>query len=353
MNSFALPPPGTVSTQRVAAAEASVNQTFVSKKGDNSWWKFSLQTIVATLLCAAASPSPIALPLALVLAFQTEQVQYAWLWGIDTLGPTTFTALGIPVIAILTYWAHGLLLLAVDCYWRPEVIKQFKIQKTKAFDTALLKKVCQNLLLNQIFIIFPVGAFYAWMLQKGVGLYVSTELPGPAEMIGHILLNIVTNEVMFYYGHRLFHESKWLYQTVHKQHHEFTSPIGLVASYCHPLEMLVSNILPLTSAGIIFGSHLYTLVRSSCTWVEPPLIMTPLHGLYCLFTFFCLHSLCGPYSLCLAHNIITVVIKCHGLPGLMSTQIFTTSIMRSLNQITVLLDGSITFTALTQCGRTS
>lgn len=117
-----------------------------------------------------------------------------------------------------------------------------------------------NLVLNQIFVIFPVGLFYGWLLQNGVGLRVSKDLPGPGEMIGNILMNILTNEVLFYYGHRYFHENKWLYKTVHKQHHEFTAPIGLVASYCHPFEMLVSNILPLTFGSIIFGAHLYSLL---------------------------------------------------------------------------------------------
>lgn len=40
--------------------------------------------------------------------------------------------------------------------------------------------------------------------------------------------------------HRLFHHPS-LYKKFHKQHHEWTAPIGVVATYAHPLEHMVSE----------------------------------------------------------------------------------------------------------------
>ena len=70
-------------------------------------------------------------------------------------------------------------------------------------------------------------------------------LPSAWEMCIDIFGVIVVDEILFYYGHRLFHESTWLYTKIHKIHHEFQFPCGLVAAYAHPFEMLVANVLPL------------------------------------------------------------------------------------------------------------
>ncbi len=60
---------------------------------------------------------------------------------------------------------------------------------------------------------------------------------------------------MFYYTHRLFH-TKYLYRTIHKIHHEWTSPIGIVCYYSHPIEHIFANILPIFVGPIIFRSHI-------------------------------------------------------------------------------------------------
>jgi hypothetical protein len=71
------------------------------------------------------------------------------------------------------------------------------------------------------------------------------ELPSAWEMGVDIMAVVIVDEILFYYGHRLFHESKWLYAKVHKIHHEFQYPCGLVAAYSHPFEMVVCNVVPL------------------------------------------------------------------------------------------------------------
>jgi sterol desaturase/sphingolipid hydroxylase (fatty acid hydroxylase superfamily) len=52
---------------------------------------------------------------------------------------------------------------------------------------------------------------------------------------------------------------KLLYGQCHKQHHEYKAPVGIVAAYCHPFEMLVSNVIPLFAGALIANSHLYTV----------------------------------------------------------------------------------------------
>lgn len=58
------------------------------------------------------------------------------------------------------------------------------------------------------------------------------------------------NDVGFYWSHRAFHW-KPIYKRFHKQHHTFTGTTSPDTEFSHPLENVLSNIIP-TVGGILF-----------------------------------------------------------------------------------------------------
>jgi sterol desaturase/sphingolipid hydroxylase (fatty acid hydroxylase superfamily) len=73
-----------------------------------------------------------------------------------------------------------------------------------------------------------------------------------------IMLFAIVLDAIFYTNHRLLH-TKYLYY-IHKWHHKLTEPVGFGALYCHPIEMVVGNLIPVITPIYIFKTHLLTIL---------------------------------------------------------------------------------------------
>jgi methylsterol monooxygenase len=80
--------------------------------------------------------------------------------------------------------------------------------------------------------------------------------PSAARVGVDIVLCAFVEEVVFYSMHRIMH-TRYLYERIHKIHHEWVAPIGMVALYAHPVEHVLCNLLPVALGPLLLGSHLY------------------------------------------------------------------------------------------------
>ena len=101
---------------------------------------------------------------------------------------------------------------------------------------------------------------FAWVVHTYMPGTYKFDLPGPShyEVFHDIIIILLIDEFLLYYGHRLLHHKK-VYRYIHKMHHEFRAPVGLAAIYSHPVEMLLSNVGPLFIGTVVCGSHIYTV----------------------------------------------------------------------------------------------
>lgn len=60
-----------------------------------------------------------------------------------------------------------------------------------------------------------------------------------------IMLLVINSmsQTWFYHAHRFVHSVPWLYEKIHKMHHEYTEPTAMEAIYCTKLEMVVLNLM--------------------------------------------------------------------------------------------------------------
>lgn len=218
-------------------------------------WEWSRLAEVMCFVAFLAMPEPSPF----VVLFSALNVwappRQAWAWLMSAVDDRYKVPVVITTVFIVVYWVNGLFLLALErCM--PQTLQKYRIQKDialKAHSRPPMDKLIKNLLVNTALI--PVIAF---CMSKCVRHRPEIwELPGPLEMLCSGVVNVIVNEIMFFYGHWLLHANKFLYKRIHKIHHEFKAPMGLAALYCHPVELVLSDFLPLGMGILLFNHNLY------------------------------------------------------------------------------------------------
>ncbi|XP_059149558.1 fatty acid hydroxylase domain-containing protein 2-like [Physella acuta] len=185
------------------------------------------------------------------------------LWGLVTL---TFNhsdlhlyVVGSFVFTFCVFWLSNLFLIVLDLTGKPSYFLKYKIQKDKncPLNPSDLKRAVKVALFNQTVVGIPFLYFiYVTMTWRGCSTS-ADDLPSPSQILVHLIAFVLVEEIGFYYSHRLLHHPR-LYKHIHKKHHEWTAPVGVVSIYAHPVEHIFANLLPPGLGPILMGSHLST-----------------------------------------------------------------------------------------------
>lgn len=167
--------------------------------------------------------------------------------------------IGTTLYGMLVFWLANLFLLILDVTGKPSILLRYKVQPDKNVPVPReqLLRAIKLVVFNQTVVGIPVAsAVYYLMKWRGCSMG-PEDLPTFQWALFELIVFVLVEELGFYYSHRLLHHPR-LYKYIHKRHHEWTAPIGIVSIYAHPVEHILSNLIPPALGPILMGGHLAT-----------------------------------------------------------------------------------------------
>ncbi|KAF9889381.1 hypothetical protein FE257_007491 [Aspergillus nanangensis] len=193
-----------------------------------------------------------ALLIALFIGFNASSLGHRTYRYLDEeYGEYTMNLWGTFIITSVFFWAWGAVFAIPDLTGWPGWLFKYKTQPFIRLDGRAYLRIVLISLRNQVLVALPMI-----VLNTAVAPLKPVRpeaLPTAIQTVATVLFDVLCTELGFYYIHRLFH-SKLLYPRFHKQHHEYTAPVGLASTYCTMTEHVFSNLLP-NSIGITLVPH--------------------------------------------------------------------------------------------------
>jgi sterol desaturase/sphingolipid hydroxylase (fatty acid hydroxylase superfamily) len=141
-------------------------------------------------------------------------------------------------------------------------LDKYRIQKHKPklkFQPELVQKIIKGTIRHQITILLFVPLLYYVIGWKG-GLDVTGPTPALSTIIWQLFLFIICEDFIFFWTHYLFHW-KWLYIYIHKEHHVYKQPTGVVSVLSDSIESIVQNQVGVWLVpALLPEKHIFTLM---------------------------------------------------------------------------------------------
>lgn len=161
------------------------------------------------------------------------------------------------------FWLCAMPYLLLDHFKKPAFLFKYKIQTGKDGSTSTLapgrlKHTIWVVLKNQILGTLPV-IFGVYYLMTWRGMSYEQAFPSWTEIVWHLAVILLVEEILFYTVHRTLHQKRW-YASIHRIHHEYKESICIATHYVHFAEHMLGNLLPIFAGTLLLGAHPITLI---------------------------------------------------------------------------------------------
>lgn len=147
-----------------------------------------------------------------------------------------------------TYWGISTFFLILDVFTLfTGTFKSFRYLKDEKINlnfNMYLKCVLTGLF-TFLFTI-PLVAYVFYLIVPYTNMFdnVSLDLYFIIEQLIRFIFCMILEDILFYIVHRSFHKNTYLYNYIHKKHHELIDNCGFGAIYATQLENIIANLLP-------------------------------------------------------------------------------------------------------------
>lgn len=215
------------------------------------------------------SKSIAVLQLVTLLYFLPEYVlRPNWIHILSILGgPVSANVIGVPLLHLVVLLL-GNSFFAMLYYNSFSLVESHRISKndwlfkgTTAQRTEFWRLVWSSIGLTLFNVVLTIPLSYSnYSLSVFFGHTADLDkFPSSLSIVLHMLLFIALEDILFYVGHRTLHTVPFLYLNVHKLHHRWVQQVSIAAEATHPIEFVVSNVIPFAAGPLLSGAHLSLL----------------------------------------------------------------------------------------------